>query len=58
MRGSSGAQLWQRDFCDHIIRNEVELNILRQYIRTNPLRWAFDPDNEVDVGLPTRIEQA
>jgi len=57
MRGSPGAQMWQRDFYDHIIRNEVELNIIRQYIRTNPLRWGIDPDDEVDAGLPTRIEQ-
>jgi REP element-mobilizing transposase RayT len=44
MRGTPGAQLWQRDFYDHIIRNEDELNKIREYIRTNPLQWASDPD--------------
>ena len=44
MRGTPGAQLWQRDFYDHIIRNEDELNKIREYIRTNPLQWDTDPD--------------
>lgn len=30
--------LWQRDFYDRIIRDEVELERTRQYIRDNPLR--------------------
>jgi len=44
MRGTPGSLLWQRDFYDHIIRNEDELNKIREYIRTNPLRWDTDPD--------------
>jgi len=44
-RGTPGAPLWQRDFYDHIIRNEDELNKTREYIRTNPLRWGSDPEN-------------
>ena len=44
-RGTPGAPLWQRDFYDHIIRNEDELNKIREYIRTNPLRWGSDPEN-------------
>jgi REP element-mobilizing transposase RayT len=45
MRGTAGGQLWQRDFYDHIIRNEDELNKIREYIRTNPLRWGSDPED-------------
>jgi REP element-mobilizing transposase RayT len=45
MRGTPGAQLWQRDFHDHIIRNEDELNKIREYIRTNPLQWGSDPED-------------
>ena len=45
LRGTPARPLWQRDFYDHIIRNEDELNKIREYIRTNPLRWASDPDN-------------
>ncbi len=44
-RGTPGGLLWQRDFYDHIIRDEDELNKIRDYIRTNPLRWNTDPEN-------------
>jgi putative transposase len=36
--------LWQRGFHDRIIRDEEELNAVRSYIQTNPLRWAPDKD--------------
>ncbi len=28
-------KLWQRNYWDHIIRNEMELNNIRQYIQNN-----------------------
>jgi len=37
-----GNQLWQRDFWEHIIRNEHELNLIRAYIRNNPAQWFKD----------------
>ncbi|MEK6709271.1 MAG: transposase [Nitrospinota bacterium] len=36
---------WQRNYYEHIIRNEQELNRIRQYIAENPLGWASDPNN-------------
>ena len=33
---------WQSRFYDRIIRNEKELNQIRQYIMDNPLKWAID----------------
>ena len=36
---------WQRNYYEHIIRNERELNAIRQYIKNNPLKWALDRDN-------------
>ncbi len=41
----SGEPLWQRNYYDHIIRNGHELNKIREYISTNPPRWASDPEN-------------
>jgi putative transposase len=38
-------KLWQRNYCEHIIRNETELNRIRQYIISNPLQWDNDEDN-------------
>jgi len=34
--------LWQRSFHDHHIRNETELNKLREYVLSNPALWAAD----------------
>jgi len=31
------SRLWQRNYYEHIIRNEIELNQIREYIINNPL---------------------
>ena len=36
---------WQRSFYDHVIRNEVELSRIRDYIQNNPLKWDLDREN-------------
>ena len=41
-------QLWQRSFHDRIIRNEMELNHIRQYICNNPNEWDTD-ENNIDL---------
>ncbi|OGC94669.1 MAG: hypothetical protein A2W25_13950 [candidate division Zixibacteria bacterium RBG_16_53_22] len=33
---------WQRNYYEHIIRNEDDLNAIRQYILNNPANWAND----------------
>lgn len=45
MRGTPGAPLWQRNYFEHVIRNEAELNQVREYIVANPARWAEDSNN-------------
>jgi putative transposase len=42
---TSGIPLWQRNYYEHVIRNENSLNALREYIQANPSQWAIDPDN-------------
>ena len=44
-RSTPGKPVWQRNFYDHIIRDEVGLDRIRQYILDNPVRWAEDPEN-------------
>jgi REP element-mobilizing transposase RayT len=34
--------VWQPRFHDHIIRNEEELQRIRDYIRNNPRNWVID----------------
>ncbi len=43
-----GVQLWQRNYYEHIIRNERELNAIRQYTIDNPKNWGKDKDNPVN----------
>lgn len=38
-------KLWQRNYYEHIIRDENDLNSIREYIITNPVRWANDEEN-------------
>jgi REP element-mobilizing transposase RayT len=36
---------WQRNYYEHIVRDEDSLNRIREYILTNPLRWDLDREN-------------
>ena len=37
-----GLTLWQRNYYEHVIRDEDELNSIRQYILDNPANWQED----------------
>ncbi len=47
LRGTPGASVWQRNYYEHIIRDEEDLQRIRQYIQDNPARWAMDRENPV-----------
>ncbi len=32
-------KLWQRNYWEHIVRNEQELNLILMYIQNNPAKW-------------------
>ncbi len=38
-------RLWHRNYFERIIRDERELNNIREYIINNPARWEEDPEN-------------
>lgn len=44
-RQTPGQKVWQRGFYDRIIRDEDELNNIREYIIYNLLKWHEDKDN-------------
>mgnify|MGYP005831487957 CR=1 FL=1 len=46
-------KLWQRNYYEHIIRNDESLNRIREYIRNNPTQWEYDRE-KAKVTLPTR----
>ena len=41
----SGLPIWQRNYYDHVIRDDAGLDRIRQYIADNPARWAEDLEN-------------
>ncbi len=38
-RNTPGQSVWQRDYYEHIIRNEIEYRRIHQYILKNPEKW-------------------
>jgi putative transposase len=50
IRKTSGVPFWQRNFYEHVIRDDYALNRLREYITTNPLRWDLDRENPQPQG--------
>lgn len=53
-RGTAGASVWQRNYYEHIIRDEKSLNRIREYIANNPRQWTLDRENSVNVGATGR----
>ena len=45
LRNASGTSVWQRNYYEHVIRKDESLANIREYIETNPLRWALDREN-------------
>ncbi|HON94026.1 MAG TPA: transposase [Sedimentisphaerales bacterium] len=38
-------RLWQRNYYEHIIRDDASLDRIREYIVNNPAKWALDREN-------------
>ena len=58
MQGTPGLPLWQRNYYEHVIRDEQELERVREYIADNPLKWERDPENPARVAKhPTGLGQ-
>jgi putative transposase len=45
LRETPGSSVWQRNYYDHIIRDEEDLARINEYIEANPARWAQMPDD-------------
>jgi REP element-mobilizing transposase RayT len=43
------AWIWQKDFYEHVVRNEQDLQEIREYIVNNPLKWQLDKENPNNV---------
>jgi putative transposase len=49
-------KLWQRNYYEHIIRNEYDLNEIREYILYNPLKWELDMENPQNITINYRTK--
>ncbi|HEX7342775.1 MAG TPA: transposase [bacterium] len=50
-RGTIGNPVWQRNYYEHIIHNDREIEEIREYIINNPAQWAEDEFNPDNVGV-------
>ena len=42
LSGDQELKIWQRNYYEHIIRNDLDLYNIRKYIEDNPLKWEID----------------
>lgn len=45
IRETPGQKIWQRNYYEHIIRNEKSLERIRDYIQNNPASWQEDQNH-------------
>jgi len=49
IRNTPGAPVWQRNYYEHVIRNEIDLEETREYIQNNPLKWLEDENHPANI---------
>jgi len=49
LRNTNGVPVWQRNYYEHVIRNEKELELITKYIEYNPMNWQLDRDNSENI---------
>ena len=49
MRKTQGVPVWQRNYYEHVIRNERDLQNKTDYIEANPLLWDEDDENPLNI---------
>ncbi len=45
LRNTPGAVVWQRNYYEHIVRNEEDMQRIAAYILHNPQKWETDREN-------------
>jgi putative transposase len=49
MRRMQGVPVWQRNYWEHIIRNERDLQHKTNYIESNPILWDDNDENPINI---------
>ena len=58
VRNTPGAPIWQRNYHEHIIRNEADYSNIAEYIANNPQQWAEDSLNSNASNHPVGARRA
>ena len=53
--GMNGRPIWQRNYYEHIIRDEASMRRIEDYIQNNPRRW--EQDQLHPQALPNKFNQ-
>ncbi|MEK7269594.1 MAG: transposase, partial [Planctomycetota bacterium] len=48
-REMTGVPLWQRNYYEHIVRDEESLARIKEYISNNPNQWDLDRENPMAI---------
>jgi hypothetical protein len=51
----AGTPIWQRNFYEHIIRDERDMQAKWDYIEGNPILWNEDDENPHKTGAPENV---
>ena len=49
LRNRPGSLVWQKNYYDHIIRNDLDLHNIRRYIEYNPFKWKLDEYYKIEM---------
>jgi REP element-mobilizing transposase RayT len=55
IRNTRGHPVWQRNYYEHVIRDERELNKIRRYIINNPPQWEYDRENRNGIPIDEKM---
>jgi len=53
LRNTPGTAVWQRNYHEHVIRDDAPLSNIQLYIAENQLRWADDEENPINISKRT-----
>jgi REP element-mobilizing transposase RayT len=49
LRATPGQPVWQRNYYEHVIRNEIDLEEIEEYIQNNHLKWLEDENHPANI---------
>ena len=56
IRATPSAPIWQRNYYEHVIRNEIDLEETREYFQNNPLKWPEDENHRANIEKATKSQ--